>query len=67
MMADDPEHPDLFLLTDSEKGERLDRLGSKVLQTLTPDPDLGSVLSAEKYLRHCICWEDFYSTLCFKL
>ena len=23
MMADDPEHPDLFLLTDSEKGESL--------------------------------------------
>lgn len=23
MMADDPEHPDLFLLTDSEKGEAL--------------------------------------------
>lgn len=22
MMADDPEHPDLFLLTDSEKGEQ---------------------------------------------
>lgn len=27
MMADDPEHPDVFLLTDSEHGE-----------TLTPDP-----------------------------
>lgn len=24
MMADDPEHPDLFLLTDSEKGESLE-------------------------------------------
>lgn len=37
MMADDPEHPDLFLLTDSEKGERLDRLGSS-----TADPNSGS-------------------------
>lgn len=33
MMADDPEHPDLFLLTDSEKGELLARWGSEVLQT----------------------------------
>jgi hypothetical protein len=31
MMADDPEHPDLFLLTDSEKGELLERPGVKVL------------------------------------
>lgn len=32
MMADDPEHPDLFLLTDSEKGESLEYLVFKVLQ-----------------------------------
>lgn len=31
MMADDPEHPDLFLLTDSEKGEPLEYLGFNVL------------------------------------
>lgn len=32
MMADDPEHPDLFLLTDSEKGESPEPPGAEGLR-----------------------------------
>ena len=32
MMADDPEHPDLFLLTDSEKGESSEQPGVEGLR-----------------------------------
>lgn len=54
MMADDPEHPDLFLLTDSEKGELLARWGSEVLQTLL-SPDPGSAVSPTgRCWRNCV-------------
>lgn len=68
MMADDPEHPDLFLLTDSEKGELLDRQGFKVLWTLTPEPWSWSYcITNREVFEELYLLGVLFSILCFKL